>query len=150
MYKRQPEVNATGTYELVVTLGDNGCTASDIVEVMQDASLPLADAGPSFEITCNVMEGNLDGSGSTINNDITYEWNTTDGIIVSGETTLTPLVNAPGIYQLTLTNTTNGCTAISSCILILQVGIEEISFGKTISFTPNPTNDKVIISISEF
>ena len=109
-----PEVNATGTYELEVTFLNNGCTATSSVEVQQDASLPVADAGPSFEITCSVLWGNLDGTGSVITPDISYEWTTLNGNIVSGASTLTPEIDAPGTYQLTLTNTMNGCTAIST------------------------------------
>ncbi|MEM6964021.1 MAG: choice-of-anchor L domain-containing protein [Bacteroidota bacterium] len=109
-----PEINATGIYELVVTSLTNGCTTTDIVEITQDSSLPTADAGAGFEITCDVFEGNLDGTASVINNDITFEWTTQGGNIVSGVNTLTPFVDAAGVYQLTLTNTVNGCTAVSS------------------------------------
>ncbi|MEM6965352.1 MAG: gliding motility-associated C-terminal domain-containing protein [Bacteroidota bacterium] len=109
-----PEINATGTYELVVTSLINGCTTSDVVEIAQDSSLPIADAGAGFAITCEVIEGSLDATASVVNNDITFAWTTQDGNIVSGENTLTPFVNQAGIYQLTLTNTVNGCTAVSS------------------------------------
>ena len=109
-----PEVNATGIYQLTVTSLNNGCTHTSEVEVTQDASLPTADAGDGFEITCEVFEGTLDGTSSSTSSTITYLWTTTDGNIVSGETTLTPEINAPGIYQLLLTDSGNGCTALSS------------------------------------
>ncbi|MBN2680978.1 MAG: hypothetical protein JXR58_00595, partial [Bacteroidales bacterium] len=40
-----PVVNAAGTYTILVTNSANGCTASDVVTVTQDASLPTASAG---------------------------------------------------------------------------------------------------------
>ena len=109
-----PDVNATGIYQLTVTSLDNGCTHAAEVEVTQDSSLPTADAGDGFEITCEVFGGILDGTGSSTGGAITYLWTTTDGNIVSGETTLTPEIDAAGVYQLLLTDSGNGCTAISS------------------------------------
>ena len=113
-----PVVNATGTYELIVTFLGSGCTTSDFVDVNQDSSLPTADAGDGFEITCNAFDGTLDASNSTTGADIIFEWTTQDGNIVSGENTLTPLVDAAGVYQLILTNATNGCTAISAVTVV--------------------------------
>ena len=47
-------------------------------------------------------------NGST-GSEYTYLWTTTNGTIVSGETTLTPVVSEIGIYTLTVTNTISGC-----------------------------------------
>ncbi len=132
-----PEVNATGTYELIVTSIINGCTASDVVDITQDSSLPEAQAGDGFEITCQVFEGTLDGTASTTGTDITFEWTTQDGNIVSGENTLTPLVNAPGVYQLTLTNGVNGCTAISSATVIENANEPTAEAGSTMELNCN-------------
>ncbi len=144
-----PEVNATGTYELIVTSLINGCTISDEVEITQDSSLPVANAGDGFEITCEVFDGSLDGSGSTITNDITFEWTTTDGNIVSGANSLTPFVDASGIYQLTLTNITNGCTAISSATVIENNDAPDVEAGATMELNCNNENLSIIGSTSD-
>ncbi|MFK8009713.1 MAG: choice-of-anchor L domain-containing protein [Saprospiraceae bacterium] len=143
-----PEVNATGTYELIVTSGINGCTISDEVEITQDSSLPVANAGDGFEITCQVFDGTLDGSASTINNDITFEWTTTDGNIVSGANSLTPFVDEAGVYQLTLTNITNGCTAISSATVIENNEAPDVEAGATMELNCNNENLSIIGSTS--
>ena len=143
-----PEVNATGTYELIVTSAINGCTISDEVEITQDSSLPVANAGDGFEITCQVFDGTLDGSASTINSDITFAWTTTDGNIVSGENSLTPFVNAPGVYQLILTNTTNGCTAISSATVIENNEEPGVEAGATMELNCNNESLSIIGSTS--
>ncbi len=144
-----PEVNATGTYELIVTSLINGCTISDEVEITQDSSLPVADAGLGFEITCQVFDGSLDGSASTINSDITFEWTTADGNIVSGANSLTPFVDAPGVYQLTLTNITNGCTAISSATVVENNDSPNVEAGATMELNCNNENLSIIGSTSD-
>ncbi len=143
-----PEVNATGTYELIVTSLINGCTISDEVEITQDSSLPVANAGDGFEITCQVFDGTLDGSASTINSDITFTWTTTDGNIVSGANSLTPFVNAPGVYQLTLTNATNGCTAISSATVVENNDEPDVEAGATMELNCNNENLSIVGSTS--
>jgi gliding motility-associated-like protein len=143
-----PEVNATGTYELIVTSVINGCTISDEVGITQDSSLPVANAGDGFEITCQVSDGTLDGSSSTINNDITFEWTTTDGNIVSGANSLTPFVDEVGVYQLTLTNVTNGCTAISSATVVENNEAPDVEAGVTMELNCNNENLSIIGSTS--
>ncbi|MFK7774392.1 MAG: choice-of-anchor L domain-containing protein [Saprospiraceae bacterium] len=144
-----PEVNATGTYGLIVTSLLNGCTISDEVEITQDSSLPVAIAGDGFEITCQVFDGTLDGSASTINNDITFEWTTSDGNIVSGENSLTPFVNEAGVYQLTLTNITNGCTAISSATVVENNEEPDVEAGATMELNCNNENLSIIGSTAD-
>ena len=39
-----PTITAPGTYELLITNEDNGCTANDFVEISQDNNAPIVDA----------------------------------------------------------------------------------------------------------
>jgi gliding motility-associated-like protein len=109
-----PQVNAPGLYEIIVTNLNNGCTASDLVTVTQDAGLPTVDAGTSQPITCLVSAVTLDGSGSSNGAGFSYQWSTSNGNIVSGANTLNPVVNAAGIYVLTVVNTATSCTSLGS------------------------------------
>jgi uncharacterized protein YuzB (UPF0349 family) len=43
-----------------------------------------------------------------------YSWTTVDGNIVSGETTLTPVVDVVGSYVLSVLNSENGCSETAS------------------------------------
>lgn len=104
-----PEVNAEGTYTLTVTNTLNGCTASTDIFIAQDITPPVAFINDPDELTCVVLETNLDGTGSSANGNFSYSWSNAGGGIVSGDTTLQPTVNLPGIYTLTVLNEDNGC-----------------------------------------
>ena len=112
-----PLVNAAGIYWLIVTDNLNGCLDSASVAITQDANVPVADAGSPALLTCNVTTLLLDGTGSSMNPNITYEWSTADGNIINGTTTLTPEVDAPGTYLLTVTDVINDCEAVSSVLV---------------------------------
>ncbi|MCC6462702.1 MAG: hypothetical protein IT260_19705, partial [Saprospiraceae bacterium] len=110
----QPEINAPGTYTLVVTDTSNGCTGTADVLVLQDANAPVADAGPSAILSCTSPSALLDGSNSSTGASLTYLWTTADGVIVSGETGFSPAVAAAGTYLLLVTNTANNCQSLAS------------------------------------
>ncbi|MEM6963543.1 MAG: T9SS type A sorting domain-containing protein [Bacteroidota bacterium] len=112
-----PLVNATGTYTLVVTDNGTGCTQADDVVVLGNTTAPVADAGPSGSLNCNVGNVTLDGSASSTGGTFTYQWTTNNGNIVSGGTTLTPNVDAAGTYSLIVTNTANNCTSEASTMV---------------------------------
>ncbi len=112
-----PGINAPGTYTLTVTNTGNGCIASDLVIITQDANAPTADAGTTGFITCNQATATLDGSGSSSGPGISYQWTTLDGNILSGATTLAPVVDAPGTYLLAVFNTSNNCQTLSSVMV---------------------------------
>ena len=109
-----PTVNAGGTYQIEVTNNTNGCYSFAIVEVSQSVDVPVSNAGGTMELTCANTSLELNGAGSSEGADVEYTWSTIDGNIVSGESTLHPIIDQPGVYLLTVVNTTSGCEAISS------------------------------------
>ena len=106
-----PTVSQEGTYDLLLTDQSNGCTSVASVMVIQDADIPLANAAIPDTLNCLVSQLTLDGTGSTTGNNIDYNWTTGNGNIISGNTTLNPLVDQPGDYILTVVNNSNNCTA---------------------------------------
>ena len=100
------EVDESGDYFLTVET-PTGCTTSLVVTVEDQDEPLIVDAGPNMHIQCEfVIE--LEGVGA-IGNNLAYQWTTLDGSILSGENTLTPLVNQDGTYTLTVYNLDNGC-----------------------------------------
>ena len=99
-----PQIDDGGTYELSILDNQNGCSISSEVTVIQDTLAPISNAGNPVELTCIDTIQVLDGGNSSVGNQFLYQWNTTNGNIISGENTLSPQVDLLGIYQLTVTN----------------------------------------------
>ncbi len=109
-----PTVDEPGTYCLKVTNTTNGCTANDCASVTENITPPIANAGSAPPLTCTTTQVTLNGSASSQGGNFSYGWTTVSGHIVSGATTLMPVVDLAAAYTLTVTNSTNGCTASSS------------------------------------
>lgn len=108
-------ISAPGTYTLFVTNEDNDCTDSEILEIPQDIVNPESDAGSDQIITCDITDVSLSGLASSSGSEFIYEWTNETGVPLGDTNELT--VSTPGTYNLIVTNTTNGCTAISSAIV---------------------------------
>ena len=119
-------VDQPGTYELIITDTDNGCTNSETVVVEADENLPSVDVLEPALLTCDLQTTVIDASGSDQNNDLQYTWETLDGNIVSGIDGLTPMIDMPGTYTLTIVNTLNGCDA-SLSVTVDQNIVEPIA-----------------------
>jgi gliding motility-associated-like protein len=105
----------SGAYTLTLTNLTNGCTATATAIVSSSFASPTAVTAPASLLTCQSPSSTLSGLGSSFGPDYTYLWTTSGtGNIVSGETTLMPLVNAAGTYTLTVKNTVNACTSTAS------------------------------------
>lgn len=105
-----PIVSAIGTYTLVVTNNQNGCTAADVVLVNDNLTPPTAAVAAPGLITCTVSEVTLNGAASSPAG-ISFQWETSNGFIVSGQNSPTAVVNEAGEYTLVVTNPGNGCTS---------------------------------------
>ena len=123
------DVQSPGMYTLTVQSPDNGCESETSIEVIQDIEVPMAEAGPSLVLTCINPEDALDGSGSSVGNNFTYHWSTTNGQILNGASTLMPFINQAGTYFLTVINETNGCVNADQVSVTANVPEEtEINF----------------------
>lgn len=112
-----PTINAGGTYEIVVFNTVSGCTAIEVITIDEDLGRPFADVAPSPGIPCGADGVMLDGTLSDAGSDITFEWTTTDGTIVSGGDGLTPFVGSAGTYQLVVGQGSNGCTDTATVVV---------------------------------
>jgi len=108
----QSSYNASmeGTYILQVTDNHTGCFVSDTLELLNNESYPVANAGSDGTLTCVVTNIFADGSGSQSGDEIVYQWFDPSGAMINGAITDTLTVFSPGIYSLMVTDTTNGCS----------------------------------------
>jgi len=119
-----PTVDAAGTYTLTVTDPTSGCTATDFALVTLNDAVPNVDAGADKVLTCSVTSIALSGSSST--DGASYLW--AGPGIVSGGTSLAPVVNAAGTYTLTVTGL-NGCSASASALVTLNDAVPNVDAG---------------------
>jgi len=93
---------ATTTVYTVSGSDNNGCAGTNTLQVYVN-SMANASAGPSRTITCSAPSVTLSGSGGN-----GYAWSGPG--IVSGANSANPVVDQPGIYNVTIMAAT-GCTA---------------------------------------
>ncbi len=136
-----PTVNGPGLYTLVVTNTTNGCTATSNVQVTKAADVPTAVVATPAILTCATQNLTLNGNGSSTGAVFTYLWTSPNGgNVVSGGSTLNPVVDQPGTYFLAVTNTSNNCTSNSSVIVDQNVVAPVINAGQTPTLTcTNPS-----------
>lgn len=130
-----PLVASAGAYTIVVTNTQTGCTNSDAVIVTQSAGVPTAEAGNVQTLVCGVSQVTLDGSLSSLNPNIIYNWSSVSGNIVSGANSLMPVVNAAGTYTLVVTDTLNGCSATDQVIVQQDSNVPNANAGVGPPFT---------------
>ncbi len=111
------QVNAPGAYFLEITDTVANCFVSETVIVNGFADFPAVEAGDTMYLTCVETTLTLNGSGSTGSN-IFYEWDTPNGNIVSGEETLNPIVDLPGIYELIIWNDSTDCESVDTMVVL--------------------------------
>jgi gliding motility-associated-like protein len=108
------EVGEAAMYYLQVLDTLNGCHSIDSIRVEENQEYPIAEAGPIEELNCLITSLSLDGTASQQGNGINYNWSTSEGNIIDGANTVSPTVNAPGWYFLSVSDSFNGCTNIDS------------------------------------
>lgn len=112
-----PEVviGALGVYRLVVTDSLNGCKSITDIEVFDDPDAPVSDAGLDTALTCDTDTIQLSGTASAVNGAFSVNWQAENGgNILSGGSSLQPVVDATGTYIMTVTDDVTGCSTTSS------------------------------------
>ncbi len=110
-----PIVECAGFYTLTITNLSNGCSSTDSVEVLDNTTLPVANAGLDTTISCFSRSLILGDSATTTGVGINYQWS--GPAFLSGATTRFPLIDQSGEYILTVTNTATGCVNMDTVII---------------------------------
>ena len=112
-----PVVLEIGTYSLTVTDNDNNCIASATIVVNSDFDLLVVDAGAPAFLDCHDQTAQLNATIPSTTDPFSFSWSTINGRFVSGEETLQPLIDQPGIYTITIINETNGCAFADEVVI---------------------------------
>lgn len=98
----------------------------------------LADVLPPDEINCLNRPITIDASNSTQGPGISYMWSTKNGKIVSGDKSLTPSVDSPGVYTLKIMGPF-GCETEVDVVVTGSVTPPKINAKNTNIDCKNPT-----------
>ena len=111
-----PKVTASGWYFLTQTSQQSGCQGVDSVFVDLDIAQPVADAGTLAALGCNDVSVNIGGQNTSTGSQFTYQW--TGGDICGSDTQAQTTACGSGMYQLVVSDTLNGCTAMAQVEVI--------------------------------
>ncbi len=103
-----------GLYTFTVTDTLNGCQTALEIMVPANRQIPLASTGGARQLDCINSEVVINASASAAGSSISYTWDTPDGNILSAADPLAPVVDAPGLYILTVLDQDNGCSDVDS------------------------------------
>lgn len=121
-----PQVNAGGTYNLLVTHLGNGCTATASVVVVQDPDLPTISLSTPDTLTCLVSAVSLQATVGSAPAGSTFLWTTANGQILGDPTTLSITAGAPGTYAFTLTLPGGTCTATDLVEVLQDIAVPAV------------------------
>jgi gliding motility-associated-like protein len=134
---RTPIVDAIGTYTLLVTNNNTGCTATDFTTVGMDTLHPVANAGPDLQLTCASNNAILNGGAST--SGMNFLWSSMDGVICAGQTSPVAFACAPGTYILLVRHPVNGCTDTDTVVVSPGNDLPQANAGPDLYFTCKDT-----------
>ena len=125
-------VTSAGVYNVVVLNAATGCTstASTAFTVTGNTIAPTAVTSDTT-IPCGSPSVTLNASTTATN--VSYNWTTLGaGTLLSGATSASPVAGSAGVYEVTVTDNTNGCSSTST--------VNVTSIAVTAAFTANPTS----------
>lgn len=109
--------SSPGGQTVYVRVMNGFCSKVAELQLMKAPQMTASVAPPAV-LTCTNSQITLNASASVYPAGSTFSWTTTGGNIVSGGNTLTPVINAPGTYTLTISNTYQPgnitCTAVTN------------------------------------
>lgn len=107
-----PQVTLPGSYTLVTTNIDNGCTVTSNAQVADDTKGPQVATNTPRELNCSVTEVNISAS-VPVSGTYTYQWSTVGGVISSGQQSALAKATAAAKYTVVVTDTRNGCSTVA-------------------------------------
>ena len=102
---------APGTYQVIVTDEINGCADSATATVEVDTIAPQFMILPPPSLDCSIREVTLTSNLPGNDQQYSFFWSTTEGLILDEPSSPTITAEGIGQYQLQVTDAANGCVA---------------------------------------
>lgn len=107
-------VDRPGTYRLTVRNTATGCEATDEITVTETSRAPELAVVQNAEIDCENPTVTLQATLEEENENMSIQWQSPEGNILEGESTLAPIINEPGTYYLGVFDRSNNCFSSDS------------------------------------
>ena len=107
-------IDSAGVYQVRAIDSLNFCVNFDTIEIFRKDTLPEINIAEAASLDCRLPITQL--AATTLTEGI-YTWQTIDGNIQIGDSTLTPTIDAGGTYILSVVDTTNNCVAMDSILV---------------------------------
>ncbi len=133
----EPTALTPGTYILTISNPFNDCVGQDTLLIEDTRTEPIAVASSTGMIDCGNDEVLLDGTGSTVGT-TTFQWCGPSGNILSNSIT-TPTMET-GWHYFKVTENPNGCTAIDSVLIEMDMDVPNGSAGMNMDFLCTTTS----------
>src|SRR5690606_5211298 len=124
--------STVGTANYTFTPNAGECASSVTVSIITN-SLPDAQANTPSELYECLASPTVQLNGTSSTPGATYSW--AGNGFVSGQTTASPVVNATGVYTMTVTNPTTGCTNSVSITVTGDGNEPDISIAPTVNIS---------------
>ena len=117
---------AAGEYIVTVT-DQNGCSQVAYAEIPNDNSLPVVAATASATLNCNTTMVEINTVGSSEGLEFLYTWTNDAGEVMAITDPNTLSVSEAGLYTLTITNLTNGCSGEQAVLVEENLDTPEVN-----------------------
>jgi len=104
---------APGTYQLVITNTDNGCTESASVTVVDNTQSPNVQINGDRFLDCQTLTASLNVQVAATTDQFSLLWTNPDGSNISAND-LEREIDQIGVYALEVTDLMNGCSTVET------------------------------------
>ena len=129
-------VSASGTYTVTATV-TGGCSATKTINVTSNTTAPTVSINNPETITCSKKTVTLSANATNVN----YKWS-------NGNTSKSFSTTVAGIYSLSVTATSNGCTASASKTVNQDITNPTLVLQNNLALNCNIPNKVVTASVT--
>jgi len=115
-------IDGPGTYTLLLTNVNNGCTVSANATLSTISCDPCIEVADPDTLTCAMPTVSLQGSFCAPCPTCTLAWTTSDGLIDTGQDSLVAVVSTPGTYRLTATDALGFTAFVEVTVVLVDQG----------------------------